>query len=70
MYYLIYETSVSKGDKMGIDARKPVWGLQTTKAQTSLWGSAYASTQSTNAFVIHFLERIISKLATGEISSF
>ena len=42
----------------GLDVRKPVFGcLRSTKAQTS-------------AFVIHVLESIISKLATGEISDF
>ena len=44
--------------------KKPVFGdLRTTKAQTSL--SILISD-----FVVHFLESIIFKLATGEISNF
>ena len=43
---------------MGRDVRKPVYGgLRTTKVLIS-------------AFVIRFLESIISKLATGQISIF
>ena len=42
--------------KLGLDARKPVFqGSRTTKVQL---------------FVIHILERIIPKLATGEFSIF
>ena len=51
---------------LGLDARKPVFGgLRTTKAQTSLRIRSLFS-----AFVIHLIERIISKLATNEISIF
>ena len=47
--------------KLGIDARKPVFGgLRTTRAQTSLHICA----------VIRVLEHIICKLAAGEISIF
>ena len=46
--------------QMGLDMRKPVFrGLGTIKAQASL-----------RSFVIHFLESIIFKLATWEISIF
>ena len=47
-------------DHMGLDVRKPVMGgLLTTQAQTSL---------RIRTFVLHFLECIISRLATSEIS--
>ena len=47
---------------MGLVARKPVFcGWRTTKAHTSL---------HIRAVVIRFLESIISKLATGQISIF
>ena len=46
---------------MGLDARKPVFdGLRPTKALT----------RRNSAFVIRFLESIISKLATNEIPIF
>ena len=49
-------------NKMGLDARKPVFGVfRTTQKQTSL---------RISAFVIHVLESVISKLATHEISVF
>ena len=49
---------------MGLDVRKPVFGsLRTTQALTSLRSLI-------SAFVIRFLESIICKLATGEISIF
>ena len=49
---------------MDLDARKPVFGgMRTTKAQTSL-------RRLISAFVIRFLESIISKLATSKISIF
>ena len=52
---------------MGSVARKPVFmGLRTTKAQTSL----RSCERLISTFVIRFLEGIISKLATSEISIF
>ena len=52
---------------MGLDARKPVFeGLRTTKALISL---AHVRSMI-SAFVIHLLESIISKLATGENFNF
>ena len=51
---------------MSLVARKPVFGgLRTTQAQTSLHSRSLIS-----AFIIPFLESIICKLATGEISNF
>ena len=51
---------------MGLDARKPVFGgLRTTKAQNNLRIHSLIS-----AFVIHFLNNFICKLATGEIPIF
>ena len=50
---------------MGLDARKHVFGgLRTTKTQTSRMRSLIS------AFVIRFLESIISKLATSKFSLF
>ena len=55
---------------MGLYARKPVLGgLQTTKGLTSLSICTDHPAQHTD-FVIHSLESIIFKLATGEISIF
>ena len=52
---------------MGLDARKPVFGdLRPPKAQPT---PAHPCSLI-NTFVIHLLERFISKLATGEISIF
>ena len=49
---------------MGLNARKPVFmGLQTTKAQTSLYSLI-------SALVIRLLESIIYTLATSEILIF
>ena len=48
---------------MGLDARKPVFKV--CKQQRGRPDCAYAQTD--HAFVIDFLERIISNLATGEI---
>ena len=51
---------------MGHDVRKSVFGgLRTTQAQTSLRIRSLIS-----AFVIRFLKKIISKLASKEISIF
>ena len=51
-------------NKMGLDARKPVFVvLRTTQVQTSLRGLI-------SPFVIHVLESTIFKLATREISVF
>ena len=51
-------------DDMGLDMRKPVFvGLRTTQAQTSLRCLI-------SPFAISFLEKIISELATSEMSIF
>ena len=51
---------------MGPIARKPVFGgLRTTQADQTAHLRSLIS-----AFVIHFVESIICKLATGEISIF
>ena len=47
------------------DARVPIWGLRTTKVQTSLRSHSLLST-----FVILLMESIIYKLATSEIAIF
>ena len=60
--------------KIGLDTRKPVIGmLQITQAQTSLRIRADQPAHPRSlisAFVIRFLERIISRLASSKISIF
>ena len=62
-----YMVKTSTYHNMGLDARKPVFrGLgNNTDADQPAHPCSLIS-----AFVIHFLERIIYKLATGEITIF
>ena len=54
---------------MNLDTRKPdFWGLRTTKAQS--YAAQTSLHRLISVFVIHFLESIISKFATGEIYIF
>ena len=65
--YLHFQSKPLTKLNMGLDARKPVFdGLRITKAQDK----PVQMSSLISAFVICFLESIISRLATSQISNF
>ena len=61
VYVYFFVTDVKRILEMGLDARKPVFSV--CKQQRCIRGLI-------SAFVIHYLKRIISKLATSDFSVF